>query len=227
EYYRYIVYVSPTQFDTTITATLTDSSTTISVSDYSVYQYCEAAITSDESDELYAVKDLCEAVLVYGYYAEIYAGEENSTLPGNLTTILGSDWLTTNDVVTWDNPEIEAISSDPDVTKYLALDGNGIYVIFEVTDTASIYTVNGETLEVQYDNGTYYIEYRVPAKEMNRSFSVFRDGEVYTTYSVYTYVKHIIDTGVSAEYSITEDAINLCKAIYNYGEAASDFTGWR
>ncbi|MCD8006221.1 MAG: hypothetical protein LUF29_04505 [Oscillospiraceae bacterium] len=203
---------------------MTDSSTTVSVSDYSVYQYCEAAITSDESDELYAVKDLCEAVLVYGYYAEIYAGEENSTLPGNLTTILGSDWLTTNDVVTWDNPEIEAISSDPDVTKYLALDSNGIYVIFEVTDTASTYTVNGETLEVKYDNGTYYIEYRVPAKEMSKAFTVYIEDKVYDTYSVYTYVSNIISS-YNAENA--EAVKNLCKAIYFYGEESAAFSGWR
>ncbi|MCD8005458.1 MAG: hypothetical protein LUF29_00570 [Oscillospiraceae bacterium] len=223
-YYRYIVYVSPTDFDTTITATLTDGTTSVAVSDYSVYDYCATVLgTDDTSSELYAVKDLCEAVLNYGYYAseyyeELYGTTLDCDLQDDLASLI-SGW--TDPVANWSDPTIDVSSSNNEITKYLALDSDGIYVIIKV-DTGSTYTINGEELEVTSDG---YIEYRVPAKEMADEFTIYKDGEVYDVYSVYSYVSNVINHETDSTY--TEDVKNLCKAIYLYGEAAAKYTGWR
>ncbi|MCD8007144.1 MAG: hypothetical protein LUF29_09345, partial [Oscillospiraceae bacterium] len=216
EYYRYIVYVSPTQFDTTITAYLTDGSTTVSVSDYSVYAYCTAAMTSDESDELYAVKDLCEAVLNYGYYVEKWLDGSSSI------DILDIDLTWTDPVKygTWD-VDLSTYSSTANGIegKTLALDGEGIFIRLYVSDS-STYTVSSKDIISGSDSSGSYIEFKVPAKEMSSIFSIYRDGVFYTSYSIYSYIKNTVDDE-------NENLSNVCKAIYYYGQASAAYQGWR
>ncbi|MCD8005460.1 MAG: hypothetical protein LUF29_00580 [Oscillospiraceae bacterium] len=217
-YYRYIVYVSPTQLTSTITASLKSSSgTLVSLDNYSVYQYCEAAITSDSTSDLYEVKDLCAAVLNYGYYVETWLNGSSSI---NIQNDIDSSW---DDPVddTWDvDLSSYGNTATTGVTKSLALDGTGIYIRVYGIDTSKTYTVSGKEVTTGND-GSDYIEFKVPAKEMSSTFTILEDGVTFTTYSVYSYIKNTIET------SSDEDLVNVCKAIYYYGQASAAYQGWR
>ncbi|MCD7847651.1 MAG: hypothetical protein LUG49_06455 [Oscillospiraceae bacterium] len=174
EYYRYIVYVSPTQLDSDISVTLTDGTNTVAVDTYSVYDYCEYAIT-DTSGEWDAEKPLCEALLNYGYYVEILKNGSSSI---DIKKDLDSSW--TDPVTgTWDADFISIDTSDGVTGKTLALDGTGIYIRLYVSDNAG-FTVSGKEVITGTD-GTYgnYIEFKIPAKEMSNVFTIYKDGEVW------------------------------------------------
>ncbi|MCD7847723.1 MAG: hypothetical protein LUG49_06830 [Oscillospiraceae bacterium] len=229
EYYRYIVYVNPTQIDSTITAYLTNTDETVNVSttDYSVYTYCEKAIKNTDGT-WDAEKPLCEAVLNYAYYAEVYA-ENTSTLQSSLQTLDSA----------WENPVSDtwaALTGYDDtatsgVKKTLAL-SEGIYIrMYLTSDVASgTFTVNEETLTLvdsDLEGYSKYFEFKVPAKDMSSTFRVYKDGEEFTTYSVYSYVNNI--AGYSGtDKSITDNLKKLCQAIYYYSKASITYgTNWR
>ncbi|MCD7770968.1 MAG: hypothetical protein LUH23_02620 [Oscillospiraceae bacterium] len=218
-YYRYTVYVSPTDVSSEIVATLTDGTNEIDAGTFSAYDYCEYALTTDGWEDERA---LCEAVLNYAYYAQLYVGGESS-LQDSIAS-LDADW--TDPVAAWDETISNVCESDG-ISKSLALNRDGIYVVVYVGDNTSTYTVDGETLEVNTDSTGYYVEFKVPARKMGTAYTVYKDGEAYTTYSVYTYVAHIVETGVSSEYNITQEAVDLCKAIYYYGVEAAAYGNWQ
>ncbi|MCD8005579.1 MAG: hypothetical protein LUF29_01185 [Oscillospiraceae bacterium] len=213
EYYRYTVYVSPTELDSSITAYLTYGTTTVTTPDYSVYTYCEKAI-KNEDGTWNAEKPLCEALLNYGYYLETWLGE-TSTI-----NILSLD-------ETWTDPLSETWGvnlSDYNKTangvtgKTLALDGTGIFIRLNIDNPTSYYVEGID--DVVYGEG--YLEFKVPAKEMSEIFTICNsDGTTYTTYSIYSYIKNYVD-------SEDTNLANLCKAIYYYSEESIAYgTNWQ
>ncbi|MCD7822638.1 MAG: hypothetical protein LUG86_01260 [Oscillospiraceae bacterium] len=218
-YCRYTVYVKPTDLTLTITATLTDGSSTVAVSNYSVSTYCTKAIENEDGSWSDATKALCEAVLNYGYYLDLWIDGTNTS---NIDTILGldSEW---SDPVGTGNVDLSSysVTSDGVEGKSLALDGEGIFIRIYGIDTSKTYTVSGKDVltgtHVTYGD---YIEFKVPAKEMDKIFTIYADGEKYTTYSIYSYINNTITN------STDENLVNLCEAIYYYCEAAKSYTEW-
>ncbi|MCD8106827.1 MAG: hypothetical protein LUE20_02540 [Oscillospiraceae bacterium] len=220
-YCRYTVYVNPTQVSSDIYAYLTNGSDTVSIDTYdtySVYDYCEYAITTTGWED---EKTVCEAVLNYAYYATVYAGS-SSSLQSTLKSI-DSTW--TDPISSIDVSGLSSYATTSDgVDKTLVL-GSGVYIRVYVDDASATYTVDGEELEVVTSGSTSYVEFKVYAKEMYRTFTILKDGATYTTYSVYRYIYNIC-TGTVGENGITSELQNLCKAIYDYGEKARAYNNW-
>ncbi len=224
EYYCYTVYVKPTEIDSTIVAYLSDGTNTVKASDYSVYSYCSYAITTAgwESE-----KELCEAVLNYGYYAQLWQNESSSI---DIKTNLDSSW--TNPVAdNWTELEGYGSTTTDGVKKTLAL-GSGVYIRMYLTEAVAsdaTFTVNGETLEKvsssDYEGYTCYIEFKVSAKNMYDTYTVYKNGEEFTSYSVYAYINNICKSETSE--TITANLKNLCQAIYYYGEQAKSYNSWQ
>ncbi len=213
-YCRYTVYVNPTQVESDIYAYLTNGSDTVSIDTFSVYDYCNTAITTTGWE---AEKPVCEAVLNYAYYATVYAGS-SSDLQNTLQSI-DSTWSDPVSSIDVSSLSSYATSSDS-VEKTLVL-GSGVYIRVYVDDASATYTVDGEKLEVVTSGSTSYVEFKVYAKEMYKTFTVYKDGAKYTTYSVYRYIYNIC-----SDSSSSETLTNLCKAIYDYGEKAKAYNKW-
>ncbi|MCD7785305.1 MAG: hypothetical protein LUH18_06995 [Oscillospiraceae bacterium] len=221
-YYHYTVYVNPTQINSSINAYLTDGTNKVELDNYSVYDYCAYAITT-ETEVWQKVEALCEAVLNYGYYAEKWYNNGSSALQ---TQIKGLDKDWTDPVTNFSLSELSDYAKESDgIDKTLALDG-GVYIRVYVTDTTATYTVDGEKLEVGEDSNGYYVEFKVYAKEMYKTFTVLMNGNTYTTYSVYTYIYNVCNSENDASKGITDSLKDLCKSIYYYGELARDYTNW-
>ncbi|MCD7785124.1 MAG: hypothetical protein LUH18_06040 [Oscillospiraceae bacterium] len=219
-YYRYTVYVKPTQISSGIVAYLSDGSNKVDAGTYSVYEYCEYAINAS-GVEWEEVEDLCEAVLNYGYYAQVWYNNSESTLQSSIRS-LDSAWTDPTSSFNLSSLSGYATTSDG-IKKTLALDG-GVYIRIYVTDTSATYSVDGETLEVEADGNGSYVEFKVYAKEMYKTFTVLKGDEVYTSYSIYTYIYNVCNSEISGD--ITESLQNLCKAIYDYGEEAKAYNNW-
>lgn len=213
-YYYYTMYVGVADIDSTITAYLTDETSTVNLSDYSVAEYCNLAI-----NEAWEEKALCEALLTYGYYAEIYKDGSSS--------ISDYDDMTSYDVGDIDSTKYES-SSPTGVAKALTLYDEiciKLYLTDAVVSDSATFVVNGVTYTPVADTTvsgyTYSIEIPVPAKNMDLIYTIYKsDGTtVLTTYSVYTYIMN--NTSGS-----TTNLANLCRAIYNYSVAAENYTGW-
>ncbi len=212
-YYRYTVYVSVADINSTIKAYLTDGTTTVEVSDYSVATYCtEAASVSDKESAL------CQALLTYGYYTGVLVEEETNitdyTDMSSLEVDIDSDTYGSTDTT--------------GVAKTLALDSTisiRMYLTSEVASDAT-FTVNGTTLTVNETTDDYsstypyYIEFKVSARNLDTMYTVYKNGEEFTKYSVYSYIMN--------NYQDTETTglADLCKAIYNYSLKAEDYDGW-
>ncbi len=220
-YYRYTVYVNPTEISSAINAYLTDGTNKVELDNYSVYDYCAYAIKT-ETEVWQEVQALCEAVLNYGYYAETwYNNSSTSTLQSKIYD-LDSYW--TDPVTSFDISALSSYETDSDgIDKTLAL-GGGVYIRVYVTDTTATYTVDGEELEVGVDSNGYYVEFKVYAKEMYKTFTVLMNGNTYTTYSVYNYIYNVCNSSISGD--ITESLQDLCKSIYYYGELAKAYNNW-
>ncbi len=218
EYYRYTVYVKPDEFSTTIYASLTDGTNTTEIYEYSAYDYCMYAIENDWEES-----ELCKALLNYGDYACAYdSGMSSCSLDG---------------IDGWIDPVTEEWSVD--LSEYSGTETAGVaktillgstvairlYLTSDVADEGDIFTVNGDALElksVDDQNYAYYIEFKVSAKDMTKTFTVLKNGEKFTTYSVLSYVKNTVESP-SSDASLS----NLCKAIYYYSLAACEYEGWQ
>ncbi len=221
EYYRYTVYVNPNQFNDTVSAYLTDGTNSTDAYEYSVYQYCMYSIENEENDPNESA--LCKAILNYGDYASAYCYETSTS---SLTSV--SDW--TDPVQEeWAVDLSEYGDTDTSGTGKSLILGSSIiirvYLTSDVAGESDVFTVDGKTLTVNttdYENYSYYVEFSVPARRMIETFTVKRNGETFTTYSVLSYVKNI------TEKSDSSTALSdLCKAIYYYSIAANNYTGWR
>ncbi|MCD7822636.1 MAG: hypothetical protein LUG86_01250 [Oscillospiraceae bacterium] len=218
-YYRYTVYVLPTQLTSTIKAKLTDGTNEVEVSEYSVSIYCKRAIgyAADGDTDWDDTADLCKQVLNYGYYLDLWLHSGTSTSGIDIAEDYDSTWtdpVTGTLDVTFDE---KYDSTSDDVKKTLALDGKGIYIRVYVSDNTAGYTVSGKTLETSTDSNGQYIEFKVATDEMADIFTVCNaDGTTYTTYSIYSYIKNNVSN--SNEY-----LVKLCKAIYYYCEAALNY----
>ncbi len=218
EYYRYTVYVKPNEFSTTIYACLTDGENTTDTYEYSVYDYCINAIENGWEES-----GLCKALLNYGDYASAYD-------PGiSQYSFEDIDGWTDPVAGVWDVDLSEYDGTDtPGVAKTILLGSTvaiRLYLTSEVASEDDVFTVDGTTLElhsVDDINYSYYIEFKVPAKDMDTTFTVLKNDEEFTTYSVLSYVENIIGTG-----TYDTVVVNLCKAIYYYSLEASKYTGWQ
>ncbi|MCD7732714.1 MAG: hypothetical protein LUH56_04675 [Oscillospiraceae bacterium] len=217
-YYRYTVYVNPTQFSSTISAYLTDGTNSTATYDYSVATYCKKAIERDWDES-----DLCKALLNYGDYATAYySGISTCSLDGVDGWIdpVAGEW--TADLSKYSGTETEGTA------KALLLGDSVVIRAYMTSDVASesdVFTVGGTVLEKQAlenESYAYYVEFKVSAKNMSKTFTVMKNGEEFTSYSVLSYVNNVI----SADSSDTALS-NLCKAIYYYSVAADDYTGWQ
>jgi len=227
-YYRYTVYVNPTDIDSDIVAYLTNGSgTTVSIDTFSAYSYCDYAITNKDNGWS-SEASICTAVLNYAYYAMVYANDNGaSDFRTKLTTLLDSDWSDPVTTETWtDLGEDYGSTAYQSVDKTLALGDGGIYIVMYVTDATSTYTVDNVNLEVQQAGETYYVEFKVPAKQMSETFTVYKGDEIYATYSVYTYINNQISDKGTSEDEDVQKLVNLCKAIYQYGKAALSYSNW-
>ncbi|MCD8108016.1 MAG: hypothetical protein LUE20_08670 [Oscillospiraceae bacterium] len=217
EYYRYTVYVKPNEFLTTIYASLTDCENSTDTYEYSVYDYCLNAIENEWEES-----ELCKALLNYGDYASAYDP--------------GISQYSFEDIGDWTDPVAEAW--DVDLSEYDGTETTGVaktillgntvairlYLTSEAASEDDVFTVDGTTLElhsVDDKNYSYYIEFKVPAKDMDTTFTVLKNGVEFTTYSVLSYVKNIVETEDDTALA------NLCKAIYYYSLEASKYTGWQ
>ncbi|MCC8195929.1 MAG: hypothetical protein LIO49_03850 [Ruminococcus sp.] len=217
-YYRYTVYVNPTQFSSTISAYLTDGTNSTATYDYSVATYCTKAIERgwDESD-------LCKALLNYGdYVTAYYSGISTCSLDGvdGWTDPVAGEW--TADLSEYSGTETEGTA------KALLLGDSVVIRVYMTSDVASesdVFTVGGTVLEKQAlenESYAYYVEFKVSAKNMSKTFTVMKNGDEFTSYSVLSYVNNVINAD-SSDTALS----NLCKAIYYYSVAADDYTGWQ
>lgn len=217
-YYRYTVYVNPTQFSSTISAYLTDGTNSTATYDYSVATYCKKAIERgwDESE-------LCKALLNYGDYATAYySGISTCSLDGvdGWTDPVAGEW--TADLSKYSGTETEGTA------KALLLGDSVVIRVYMTSDVASesdVFTVGGTVLEkhaLENESYAYYVEFKVSAKNMSKTFTVMKNGEEFTSYSVLSYVNNVISAD-SSDPALS----NLCKAIYYYSVAADDYTGWQ
>ncbi|MCD7784777.1 MAG: hypothetical protein LUH18_04245 [Oscillospiraceae bacterium] len=212
-YYRYTVYVSVADINSTISAYLTDGTTTVSVSDYSVATYCtEAASVSDKESAL------CQALLTYGYYTGVLINETT-----DITGYTEASTITVNiDAVEYGSTETTGVA------KTLALDSTISIRMYLTSDVASgaMFTVNGNELTVNETTDSYksdypyYIEFKVSARNLDTMYTVYKNGEEFTKYSVYTYIMN------NYQDTETTELADLCKAIYNYSLRAEDYDGW-
>ncbi len=222
-YYRYTVYVNPTELYSDIEATLTDGTTEVETTTYSVSTYCEKAIKNEDGTWSNEVA-LCEAVLNYGYYVETWLNKSSSI------DISESDDDWTDPVGTWtvDLSSYSNSTNEEGVNgKTLALDGEGIFIRIYVSDGTANYAVSGQEVitGTDEDNGAY-IEFKVAAKNMDKTFTIIKDGEEFSTYSVYSYIYSITSSKIDESNGITENLQNLCKAIYYYCVEAQSYNGW-
>ncbi len=133
-YYYYTKYVGVADINSTITAYLTDGTSTVTVDDYSVADYCDTAIT-DTRDE----QTLCEALLTYGYYAEIYKDGSSS--------IDDYDDMTNYDVSAIESTKYGGTTTTG-VAKALTLYDEiciKLYLTSDVVSNSATFTVDGET----------------------------------------------------------------------------------
>ncbi|MCD7784780.1 MAG: discoidin domain-containing protein [Oscillospiraceae bacterium] len=219
EYYRYTVYVSVADINTTIRATLSNGDISVIADEYSVAAYCSTAIENEAAE-----KDLCQALLTYGYYTGEY-------IEGKSTGIIGytdvSDNTVTIDSSKFGNTETSGYAKTlilDDVVSirvYMTSEKCGESSTFKVG--SNVLTPTAETKEVDNVTYSYYIEFDVSAQNLDAMFEICdKNGTFLTKYSVYSYIMNQL-----AEDSEASDSLkNLCKAIYMYGEAANSYNGW-
>ncbi|MCD7846916.1 MAG: hypothetical protein LUG49_02615 [Oscillospiraceae bacterium] len=218
--YRYTVYVNPDQFGSTIYATLTDGTNSSETIEYSVETYCMHAISTEGWEP---EAELCKALLNYGYYASLYTGTECTN--------------SLSDVSGWTDPVVGEWTADlsgysgtgtEGVSKALILGSSVVirlYIEKGTTEISDVLTFGDAVLErhsVTDENYEYYVEFKVPAKDMVNTQTVLKNGEEFTSYSVLSYVYNALKSDETAE-----NLSNLCKAIYYYSVVAYNYNGWR
>ncbi|MCC8130231.1 MAG: discoidin domain-containing protein [Ruminococcus sp.] len=211
EYYRYTVYVGVAEINSTITATITNGTNSSAVTDYSVATYCSTAIESNLAES-----SLCTALLTYGNYARVVNGDSAE---------LDSSYKLEDDYsVSISDDYGEETTSTSGYLKTLAL-GDVIYirVYMATSQTVKVDGVEYEPVtNSDYEGYTCYIEFPVSAKNMDEIYTVCStDDTELTSYSVYYYIKNQL-----ANDDADDNLKNLCKAIYNYSQAAEDYSGW-
>ncbi len=217
-YYRYTVYVKPTQFNSTISAYLTDGTNSTDIYEYSVATYCLKAISGgwDESD-------LCKAILNYGDYATAYYSQISINSLENVddwSDPVAEEW--TADLSEYSGTETEGVA------KALLLGDSVVIRVYMTSGVAcedDTFSVDGTSLtlhELENESYAYYVEFKVSARNMSEIFTVMKNGEEFTSYSVLSYVNNVVkaDTSDSA-------LSDLCKAIYYYSVAADNYAGWQ
>jgi len=218
--YRYTVYVNPDQFGSTIYATLTDGTNSSETIEYSVETYCMYAISTEGWEP---EAELCKAILNYGYYASLYNGKEC------INSLSGVSGWTDPVVGEWTANLSEYSGTETNgVSKALILGSSVVirlYIEKGTTESSDVFTFDDSVLErysVTDDNYEYYVEFKVPAKEMVNTQTVLKNGEEFTSYSVLSYVYNALKSDKTSD-----NLSNLCKAIYYYSVAAYNYTGWR
>ncbi|MCD8345066.1 MAG: hypothetical protein LUC38_03790 [Oscillospiraceae bacterium] len=208
QYYRYTVYVGVTEINSTITATISYGDNVVEVMDYSVATYCSTAIdySMDESD-------LCTALLKYGYYAGVFNSKDTGL----------SNYADLSSVSVSIDSETYGSTATTGYAKTLVLD-DVIYIRVYVNSSDAVY-VDGVAYtpesNTEVEGYSYSVDIPVSAQNLYKMYSICdADGDVLTKYSVYSYILN------NYQDDETTGLADLCKAIYNYGEAAKNYQGW-
>lgn len=186
--------------------------------DYSLETYLND-LSSDESDENAALKDLADATLVYGAYAQ---NAFNHNADPNLD---GSDLAD----VTVDTLESNKITKSADIPEGLKLTEMTLILETETTlcfyfksDNIENYTFKLDGTDVVLneitEEGLYYVEIaNISAKELDTKHTLEINDECTLTFNALSYAYATVKADMN------ENLCNVVKALYKYNEAANAY----
>ena len=204
------------------------------IENYSVKKYCQTVLTSESYGPESKLGELCKAVLNYGKWAEDYFNEKGQISAAASTVNEG--YVTDFDSVTipQTSGSFTASAAVTGAGGYLTLNST-IALNFEIKTIKTLtegdlLILNNEGKKVDPNNitlteieGGYKIRIsNIGASKLSRTYTLTIKGDTASvTYSVYTYC-YKAQGNETAEF--TDTLKTLCKAIYNYGEAAKAYT---
>ncbi|MCD7784005.1 MAG: hypothetical protein LUH18_00210 [Oscillospiraceae bacterium] len=206
---------------TTIVAQITNGSTIVETSTYSVATYA-SNVYSSASDKF---KNLLDTMLNFGYYAEDYYEDVKGAA---LSATVGDSAKQSLDSVSETTLSTYDPTVDGDKTKVMAT------LVLDETCELRFYVDSGYTVSVDGftlyegsdDNGTYYAIQDILVQNWDYGFTVtVKDSSdsvvcTLTKYSVMSYAYTVV-SGTGYDDSL----VNLVKAMYLYNQAANTYLG--
>ena len=221
-YYKFKCSISAKDMASTITAQLIDGEKSGTEYTYSVKDYADYLLAHTEVDEYANAAPLVKAMLNYGAASQTYFGIEGTAANASLTDeekALGE--VSIPDTFKFDE-------ANADLPEGVTFEGATLSLKSETTlslyfkglpeDTE--FTCDGRTVETA-KNGEYVVARirGINASELENDFTVtFADGSV--TYNVMTYFYNVLNDD-----TVDDNLKNVCRALYNYAQAAINYAG--
>ena len=182
---------------------------------YSVADYAEKLISTTDSD---STKELAQAMLNYGAYAQEYFGVSGTATADSepLKAVTADNVAQYKQKITDNNADVDFAGA------VLSLKSNtNLKVFFAPADGAKLdkskFKVNGEDADVYEIDGEYCVLISdINPKSLSETYKITIDG-LEVEYSPYSYVYAALTT------SDKESLQNVAKALYVYGESAKTY----
>ncbi len=216
-YYKFRCSISAKDMASEITAQLVDGESKGKEYTYSVKDYAEYLLSHTEVKEYADAASLVKAMLNYGAYSQRYFKEGTAigevqniadvTVPNTFKFNEASTALTEG--VTFEGATL-SLKSETTLSIY-----------FKGLPDDTAFTCDGKTVETA-KNGEYVVARirGIKANELENDFTVTFEGGSSVTYNAMTYCYNVLNDG-----TVDDNLKNVCKALYNYAQAAINYAG--